>query len=185
LRVFYLDKKASLLFVREYSTGNNRPIMLGFGCRIVSQTESAAARESPRNVAKLNGVRILVVDDQEDARELVTTILEREGAVVSQADSVSGAMQVMAHLPFALLVSDIGMPIEDGYELIRQVRSAASLQLREMPAVAVTAFCTPQDRTKACSAGFQEHLAKPVDMRSLVEVAARLTGLSAPSGTRP
>jgi CheY-like chemotaxis protein len=152
----------------------------------MSQPPSAAVRESSRrNSAQLSGVRILVVDDQEDARDLITSILEREGAVVSQADSVAGAMQVMAHLPFALLVSDIGMPIEDGYELIRQVRSAASVQLREMPAVAVTAFCTPQDRTKASSAGFQEHLAKPVDMRALVEVAARLTGLSAASGSRP
>jgi CheY-like chemotaxis protein len=151
----------------------------------MSQPLSAAARESSRNSAQLNGVRILVVDDQEDARELVASILEREGAVVSQADSVSGAMQVMAHLPFALLVSDIGMPIEDGYDLIRRVRSAASPQLRDMPAVAVTAFCTPQDRTKACSAGFQEHLAKPVDIRALIEVAARLTGLSAPPGAGP
>jgi CheY-like chemotaxis protein len=140
----------------------------------MNQSQSAAARESARNSARLNGVRILVVDDQEDARDLITSILEREGAVVSQADSVSGAMQVMAHLPFAVLVSDIGMPIEDGYELIRQVRSATSPQLREMPAVAVTAFCTPQDRTKACSAGFQEHLPKPVDATKVVEVVAAL-----------
>ena len=146
----------------------------------MSQPISAADRECSRNGAQLSGVRILVVDDQEDARDLITSILEREGAVVSQADSVSGAMQVMAHLPFAVLVSDIGMPIEDGYELIRQMRNAGSLKLREMPAVAVTAFCTPQDRTKACSAGFQAHLAKPVDMRVLVEVVARLTGSSTP-----
>jgi CheY-like chemotaxis protein len=125
--------------------------------------------------AELSGIRVLVVDDQEDARELLVSILERAGAEVAQAESVAEAMRVLEKQPFAVLVSDIGMPFEDGYDLIRRVRRAPSVELRALPAIAVTAFCSPQDRTKARSAGFQEHLAKPVDIYALLATVVRLT----------
>jgi CheY-like chemotaxis protein len=144
---------------------------------VVSGSSSSVSREDWDDGQGLSGTRILVVDDQEDARELLAGMLECAGAEVTQADSVAHAMQIMGTEPFAVLVSDIGMPIEDGYDLIRRVRSAASAQLRKLPAVAVTAFCTQQDRRKAHSAGFQEHLSKPVDMQALVQTVARLAGV--------
>jgi CheY-like chemotaxis protein len=119
-------------------------------------------------------MRVLVVDDQEDARYLVTLALEDAGAEVSQAESVAEAMHAMAADTFAVLVSDIGMPIEDGYGLIQRVRAAPARELRELPAVAVTAFCTAADRNRALSAGFQDHLSKPVDMLALVATVVRL-----------
>lgn len=123
----------------------------------------------------LQGIRILVVDDYEDARKLVATILEREGAEVVQAESVAEALQVMSAHSFGLLVSDIGMPIEDGYDLIRRVRSASAAGWApELPALAVTAFSSAADREHALAAGYQEHLAKPVDMVTLVAAVTRL-----------
>jgi CheY-like chemotaxis protein len=104
----------------------------------------------------------------------VARALEDAGAEVSQVESVAEAMQAVAADTFTVLVSDIGMPIEDGYDLIRRVRAAPARELRELPAVAVTAFCTAADRNKAISAGFQDHLGKPVDMPALVATVVRL-----------
>jgi CheY-like chemotaxis protein len=128
----------------------------------------------------LQGFHVLVVDDHEDARELVALVLEGAGARVTQAESVRVAMSAIAGDDFSVLVSDIGMPMEDGYDLIRRLRvDADSHRRRPLPAVAVTAFTQPEDRKKALAAGFQEHIAKPFDGPALVEVVARLAAASA------
>jgi CheY-like chemotaxis protein len=124
---------------------------------------------------KLQGARVLVVDDHDDARELLAIVLEMEGAQVTQADSVRAALSAVASGEFDVLVSDIGMPGEDGYALIRQLRARVS-GAHTIPAVAVTAFVSREERRAALAAGFQEHLAKPVDLRALVDVVARLAG---------
>jgi CheY-like chemotaxis protein len=120
-------------------------------------------------------LNVLVVDDHEDARELMAMILEHAGAQVRQADSVPVALRAAAEEEFCVLVSDIAMPGEDGYDLIRRLRSGDGLpHARTVPAVAVTAFAATEDRKKALAAGFQEHLAKPLDATSLIEAVARL-----------
>ena len=124
---------------------------------------------------RLGGVHVLVVDDQEDARDLLATVLEDSGATVSAAESVAAAMEILSTTPIAVIVSDVGMPGEDGYAFLRRVRSTgASPRTRGLPALALTAFARGEDRQKALAAGFQEHVAKPIDPRKLVEVVAGL-----------
>jgi CheY-like chemotaxis protein len=128
---------------------------------------------------KLRNARVLVVEDHDDTRELFAIVLEREGAQVTQADSVQAAMSAVASGEFDVLVSDIGMPGENGYDLIRQLGARVSRsKARPIPAVAVTAFDSREDRNQALAAGFREHLAKPVEARSLIDVVAELVASS-------
>jgi len=128
----------------------------------------------------LGGMSVLVVDDQEEARELAATILERAGATVTLADSAQAAMRAITESNFGILVSDIGMPEQDGYDLIRQVRSREALgSSPPLPAVAVTAFGSPEDRRRALAAGFQDHFVKPVDWPTLLGALERLQRPSA------
>ncbi len=118
---------------------------------------------------RLSGVLVLVVDDQDDARELVAAVLERDGATVTQASSAGAALQVLTHESVDVLVSDIAMPDEDGYSLMRRLRS------RGLPALALTAYARAEDRRKALDAGFHEHAPKPIDPTELVELVALLS----------
>jgi signal transduction histidine kinase/CheY-like chemotaxis protein len=122
----------------------------------------------------LNGLRLLVVEDDADTRELITFILEQCGAVVTSVTSVREALDVLAHSKIDVLLSDIGLSDADGYELIRQVRLMDNEDGRNIPAVALTACATAEDRRRALSAGFQCHLPKPVEPTELTAVLSRL-----------
>jgi CheY-like chemotaxis protein/anti-sigma regulatory factor (Ser/Thr protein kinase) len=122
----------------------------------------------------LKRVRVLVVEDDPDARLLIARILSDAGAQVSDAPNAEAAMvQIRASAP-DLLVSDIGMAQLDGYQLLRQLR-AAGFDSKKLPAIAVTAFSRVQDRADAMAAGFQAHLAKPVKAEALISAVANLT----------
>jgi PAS domain S-box-containing protein len=121
----------------------------------------------------LEGVRVLVVEDEPDARELLAITLECSGAKVETVESAQEALDNLPVFRPHVLLSDIGLPIESGYELIRKVRSLSS-EASHVPAVALTAFATEKDRELALSAGFQVHLAKPVEPDVLVEAIVRL-----------
>lgn len=124
----------------------------------------------------LRGVRILVVDDDDDTRELVTRVLEARGAEVEAAASADEAWAAFERsVPHAMLV-DIAMPVEDGFSFIRRVRACPPDKGGRVPAAALTARVIVQDRLESLRAGFQSHMAKPVDPDQLVEVLARLTG---------
>lgn len=122
----------------------------------------------------LKGLRILVVDDEPDARTLTRRILQSAGATVITTGSVEDALWQLHSRPFDVLVSDIGMPGEDGYSLIRRVRATAPDHARAIPAVAVTAFARPEDRSKALDAGFHTHAPKPIEPAELIAVIANL-----------
>jgi PAS domain S-box-containing protein len=122
----------------------------------------------------LAGLRVLVVDDEEDARELIREVLSRHGAEVRLATSAPKALDLLQAEPFDLLVADIGMPGEDGYSLIRRVRELPSDRGGQVAALAVTAYGRPEDRLCALAAGYQQHLAKPVMPGELVVVAGSL-----------
>lgn len=124
----------------------------------------------------LAGVRIVVVDDEADARDLVATVFEQEGAHVQTASSANEAFHTVAESrPLVdLIVSDISMPIDDGYSLILRIRNLPAEQGGTIPAIALTAFGRVEDRIRALNAGFQMHLAKPVEPAELVLVAANL-----------
>ncbi|MGH9768808.1 MAG: ATP-binding response regulator, partial [Blastocatellia bacterium] len=122
----------------------------------------------------LSGVRVLVVDDDEDARDVLSALLNNYGAEVT---TVAGAAQALDSLAAAkpdVLVSDINMPEMDGYELIRWVRAMKPEQGGRIPAVAVTAYGRPEDRVRALQAGYQMHMPKPIEPAELELVVATL-----------
>jgi PAS domain S-box-containing protein len=121
----------------------------------------------------LPGVQILVVDDEPDARELIGRILETQGAHVRTAASAVEALRMLEVSRPDVLVSDIGMPAMDGYQLIRRIRASEPVGQR-LPAIALTAFARSEDRKRAMLAGYQSHLAKPFDTAELVIVVAGL-----------
>jgi signal transduction histidine kinase/ActR/RegA family two-component response regulator len=124
----------------------------------------------------LSGLTILVVDDEIDARELLSTVLQECGAVVSAVASVTDAIAAIEQFQPDILVTDIGMPGEDGYSLIRRIRAREAKHGGRIPAVALTAYARVEDRTRALAAGFQMHIAKPVNPTELVAVIANLAG---------
>ncbi len=126
--------------------------------------------EEPR--PPLAGLRLLAVDDEPDTLDVMAELLAMRGAEVATASSADQALEVLQRFDPDVLVSDISMPGRDGYDLIREVRTGRGPE--ELPAVAVTAFAGPEDRRRALDAGFQVHMAKPVDPGELVSVIARL-----------
>ena len=128
--------------------------------------------------ADLSGVRVLVVEDDADSLDLLGRLLRGANAEVTSARSAAEAMTALAAGRPHVLVSDIGMPGEDGYALIRRVRQAERDTTHRLPAVALTAFARPDDRRRALLAGFQVHLPKPVDEAELLAVVSNLRGLS-------
>jgi PAS domain S-box-containing protein len=123
---------------------------------------------------RLIGVRVVVVDDEPDARALIKRLLEECDAIVRTAASANEAMELIAAECPDVLVSDIGMPHEDGYALIRRVRALGTHQAADIPAVALTAYARTEDRVRAIRAGFQAHVVKPVEAIELIAVVASL-----------
>jgi CheY-like chemotaxis protein len=138
------------------------------------QMREAPSAESVQTFPRLDRLRVLVVEDESEARDLVTGVLERCGAVVTMADSAPAALLLLREDRPHLLLSDIGMPGLDGYELIRRVRRMESSLDDTTPAIALTAYAGAEDRKRALEAGFHLHLAKPVDPLELVLAVARL-----------
>lgn len=124
----------------------------------------------------LGGVRVLVVEDEIDGREVLSAMLQQAGAAVRVAASAEEALGMLDGAQFDVLVSDIGMPIQDGYALMRRVRQRPPTQGGRIPALALTAYARPEDRLRALAAGFQIHVAKPVQPEELVTVVASLAG---------
>jgi CheY-like chemotaxis protein len=122
----------------------------------------------------LAGATILVVEDEPDTRLLVKRVLEDRGARVLAAASAADGLSVIASDKVDLLISDIGMPRMDGYQLIEQVRALDGRRAGPLPAIAVTAYARPEDRQRSLLAGYQTHIAKPLEARELVAAVASL-----------
>jgi PAS domain S-box-containing protein len=136
-----------------------------------------AAEAEPMSVAStidLEGVKVLVVDDEPDARSLIERLLRDRDAEVMTAASAKEALDLLAHDEPDVLISDIGMPKEDGYSLLRRIRKLKGAKAR-LPAIALTAYARPEDRAKAIEAGYQLHLAKPVEASTLIAMVAMLS----------
>jgi PAS domain S-box-containing protein len=134
---------------------------------------------------ELAGVRVLAVDDEADARELLTVVLGQCGAEVRTAGSTPEAIDLLKEWRPDVLVSDIGMPGQDGYELIREVRALNTNQGGSIPAIALTAYARSEDRLKALRSGFQTHIAKPVEPAELAAVVASLVRSHGGQETKP
>jgi CheY-like chemotaxis protein len=133
----------------------------------------------------IRGLRVLVVDDEPDSRHLVATVLEDCGCVVLAAGSAQEAMKLLTEQGADLLVSDIGMPGEDGYDLIRKVRALPSERGRDVPAAALTAYTRAEERQRMLNAGYSIHVAKPVEPAELVTVVATLSRFASRSNDDP
>ena len=136
----------------------------------------AAAAQAPAlvNDELLRNVRVLVVDDEEDARLLLETTLSQYGADVTIASSAAEALQAIERTVPDVLLSDVGMPHEDGYSLIRRLRARPAAAGGDIPAVAITAYASANDRLAALSAGYQAHVAKPFEPREIAALVAQL-----------
>lgn len=134
-----------------------------------------AAPAPPREpVQEIAGVRVLVVDDERDSRELVKRLLEEAHAIPTAVGSAAEAFQLLEELRPDVLISDIGMPGEDGYSLIRRVRALGPERGGLTPAVAVTAYARAEDRVNAIRSGFQHHLSKPIEPAELIAIVGSL-----------
>ena len=136
--------------------------------------KKAAPAAPATGAASLAGTRVLIVEDEDDARVMLKTLLESLGASVQAAGSAAEAWEVLEGAGCDALVSDIGMPEEDGYSLISRVRGHKSARVKETPAVALTAYAREDDRERSLAAGFDAFLPKPVEPSELLEVLAGL-----------
>jgi PAS domain S-box-containing protein len=121
---------------------------------------------------RLDGLRVLVVEDEPDARELVERVLSESGCRVTAVESAESALEKIAEDPPQLLISDIGLPEQDGYTLMERVRRLEQGDIRTLPGIALTAFARGEDRARALRAGYQAHIAKPVDPSDLLATVA-------------
>jgi PAS domain S-box-containing protein len=144
------------------------------------EKKSELAIAPPLPLVRLDGLCVLVVDDEPDARRLLVKVLQEVGAIVTAAESGKEALELLPKVKPHVLVSDLGMPEMDGYDLIWAIRSAGH-SAKELPAVALTAFAHKEHQRRALLAGFQVHVAKPVDPHDLTVVIASLAGRT---GTR-
>ncbi|HEY9907893.1 MAG TPA: ATP-binding protein, partial [Thermosynechococcaceae cyanobacterium] len=133
-----------------------------------------ASEPSSSATEDLSGIHILVVDDEADSREFVAFVLEQAGAIVTTAASGVEALQAFSQALPNILVSDVGMPEMDGYMLLRQIRSLPLEQGGQVPAIALTAYARELDQQQAIAAGFQRHLAKPIDPETVIAIVTEL-----------
>ncbi|MDZ8227723.1 PAS domain S-box protein [Nostoc sp. ChiVER01] len=137
-------------------------------------TEAPILKQSPVKESDLSGIHILVVDDETDSREFIAFVLEQHGAIVTAVASGADALQAFTQSIPKLIISDIGMPEMDGYMLIRQIRALPPQQGGKIPAIALTAYAGELDQLQAIAAGFQRHVAKPIDPEVLVAIAVKM-----------
>jgi PAS domain S-box-containing protein len=139
--------------------------------------EVAPPRQDAWEEVSFDGLRILVVEDEPDTRDFLKRLLEARGAAVLVASSVEEALRLFRSGSPDLLISDIGLPELDGYDLMRLVRAEPGSGAHTMPAIAVTAYARPEDRMRALRAGYQTHIAKPVEPAELLAAVASLAGI--------
>ena len=138
--------------------------------------ETTARRTEVPEVLDLLNLRILVVEDDGDALDLINMELTGHGAKVTGVGTAAEALELLEREKFDLLISDIGLPETDGYKLIKHVRKHKDVNGERIPAIALTAYARTQDRLQALAAGYNTHVAKPVETHELVTVVKCLTG---------
>ena len=159
--------------------GRGSTFSVEFPIALAPAVSSERPRESVAAGAEsdaLDGLSVLIVDDDEDTRDLLKLLLELSGAAVTSAASVADALAALAAQAHHVVLSDIGMPGEDGFALIRRLRSHPDPMLRRIPAVAITGLARTQDRIELLRSGFQAHLCKPIEPSELVALVGSLAG---------
>jgi two-component system, chemotaxis family, CheB/CheR fusion protein len=157
------------------------PLMSGVAASPVESLSRPRPELSQFTRSALQGIRVLVVEDDPDARDLITTVLDQCGAEVTAVASASEALETLRRERPHLLVSDIGMVGDDGYALMRHVRALPPESGGRTRAIAVTAYARNEDRDRTLAAGYEVHLAKPIEPADLVDAVSRLTGSNRPT----
>jgi CheY-like chemotaxis protein/nitrogen-specific signal transduction histidine kinase len=146
----------------------------------VGDAERRAIRDATtlaNRPARLDGIRVVLIEDDDDGRTMLTILLELAGAQVAAAGSVHEALALLDTIRPDVIVSDVGMPDEDGFALIRQVRAREVEGGGSVPAIALTGYVRPEDRARLLAAGFQQHLRKPVEPGEIVAAIASLAAI--------
>jgi CheY-like chemotaxis protein len=158
--------------VMAYSKGIGRGTALIVQLPIPAVQPEVSAPAALDRTAALKGLKVMLVEDEFDTREMVAEGLEQSGATVLLAATGAEALRVLARHTPDVLVSDIGMPEMDGYELLQKIRSENAPRLRTIPAVALTAFASDEDKRKSAQAGYHAYLVKPVTLTELISTVA-------------
>ncbi len=172
--------------VKSAGEGQGSTFIVALPISVVRSEESRPERAAFSDVdvgrielPSLSGARVLVVDDQPDARVLICRLIEEQGGRCVLVEGGADALKSLGEEDVNILISDIGMPELDGYELIRKVRALHDSRVRNIPAIALTAYARNDDRQRALLAGFQMHVSKPVESRELIAGVASLLNLPA------
>jgi signal transduction histidine kinase/ActR/RegA family two-component response regulator len=144
--------------------------------RTPARTKGEAARSLAECPENLDGLKVLVVDDEPDTLEIIRVSLDQCGARVTTANSSAEALNLLRSTPPDVIISDIGMPTEDGFDFIRKVRELPPERGGRTPAVALTAYARAEDRLRVLRSGYQMHVAKPVELTELVAIVANVAG---------
>jgi CheY-like chemotaxis protein len=168
--------------VRAESDGEERGATFTVELPLTARPRAKEPIDEPTGpgASELRGLSVLLVEDEPEGREMLLLVLEQHGARVRAVESARAAVAAFEAERPDVLVSDIGLPGEDGYTLIRKLRLRDTAAGGHVPALALTAYARPQDREDALAAGFSVHLAKPVDTAALVEEVARLARTTPP-----
>jgi len=144
--------------------------------RAEERRKEVERRRGRKRVVRLDGVHVLLVEDDDDSRKLVGTMLRRYGARVTSTKSAAEALEAFeSELP-DVMISDIGMPDQDGYELIRRLRALPVEKGGAVPAIALTGYASRKDRERALGSGYQQHMAKPIEQADMIAAIAALVG---------
>ena len=168
--------------ISAFSEGENRgaefvvelPLAFHLDTYLGQITENKFVNPQTEAGTPLSGAAILLVDDNQESLDLLCFVLEQKGAKVVCANCVSDALEELKRNNFDLLISDLGMPEMDGFDLIRELRKLEKAAGKALPAIAVTGYVSTEDRERVLRAGFQTHLSKPVDIENLCQVAGEL-----------
>lgn len=161
--------------VAAHSDGEGLGATFKINLPLLSSGHKHTSQEEQISFDALAGIKVLVVDDEEDARELIYTLIKAFGADVTSATNAKEALAALSNANYDILISDIGMPVTDGYSLIKQIRASSEKHIKNIPAIAVTAYASRTDEARAIREGFQSHISKPIDMDSLVSTILLLT----------
>lgn len=165
--------KLPLMFLRGNDISTDEAFKRAFSIDLKNVNQSPSLIQF-EYTPELNGLHVLIVDDEEDGRDLVKTVLEQCGAKVTEAASAAAGFKALQELQPDILISDLGMPEEDGYSLIQKIRQLPPDKGGEIPAAALTAYARTEDRMRVLRAGFQIYLPKPVEPTELLAVVANL-----------
>jgi PAS domain S-box-containing protein len=172
---YLVELHGGTIYAESEGLGKGSTFIVTLPIPAVSVRPVSERKHLPSGKSALKGARILLVEDEDDTREMIAQALKQRGAKPVQANSAKKAFHLLKQEPYDLVISDIGMPDIDGYAFIRMLRSMKS-RARKVPAIALTAYAREEDRKLTIEAGFNTHIPKPIALTELVRVIAKLVG---------